>query len=712
MTHDLEGQWVELPNGRVARIVAVADDAVLAEYPSGRSIDRPLANVLALWRFLSQDSLLVEAASAHAQLAARLEANPVDLVADAIRDLGGEAETEAIQGLLERVIGADVGTGPKFKAWWRKTQLRIGDDPRIDDTRSYERRYRLLGPGEVKVQPQRQLVSDQERLGRLLAVAGPLKSARERVRNQKPPLTQEELEQFAVQATVADMTHVDATDRFLAAELGVWLGLRTQDEAVGLLGEDLLDIDLFRIVLKPSRLVALQWLASFLRSRGDEWSWTGGTVPVILATAIGSSLDWDSVVGPLAAQLEVSRRAVTAAAVAWSYPGSEESRPWKLPADYLSYASRVQRFLDEIPTAKPDVHLGLEQGGLIALAGLAESEKNTLDADRMVERLAELVTRARVRLDDASMTSAEVVGRLPPKRLGALLAVRTVQPGAWARRAYLAAVEAAFRRDPAAYEGVVRQIGAMIGEDPGAIAVRCIRQVVRDSTLVGMALAGGRIAESAAVAAACDALAGTADPDNAAVSERLRDQAGDAAQLVIEGLDGDMPEVEGMRVFLPATWTVFTNALQVRMRATLQLERAAASRVTEAEALLADAEARITQYREQLAGRLQADASSRQISSDELAVNVLKPVARALADSMEAPSLEVLQDNLAALLDKAHIEPTILPGDVASFTSEFHKWVGNGHPTGPVMAISPGFVAHLEGKDVVLVVARVVAAPN
>ena len=107
---DLEGRWARLPNGRLVRIVGVDGDVVVAETIGGVTVDRPLAHVRARWTVLADDSLTVLAATNPDALKARLEVNPVDVVVDAIRELGGEADTARIQKLLQQTIGTWVGT--------------------------------------------------------------------------------------------------------------------------------------------------------------------------------------------------------------------------------------------------------------------------------------------------------------------------------------------------------------------------------------------------------------------------------------------------------------------------------------------------------------------------------------------------------------------------------------------------------------------------
>jgi hypothetical protein len=288
----LEGRWAQMPNGRLVRIIGVDEDMVIAETTSGTTVDRPLAHVQARWTLLADDSLTVQATTNPDAVKGRLQANPVDLVVDAIRELGGEAETARIQELLERTVGTWVGTGDDLKDWWRRVQQKLGDDSRIDDSRSLERRYRLLEEGEGKRQPLRDRVSEDERGGRRLAFAPLLRSARERARAKKPPLTGDERIELQREAALADLPGLDPTDRFMAAELGTWIGRQTVAEASAALSEDLLHLDLLRIPHKASRDASLDWLSTWLDSHLEDWSWQGaGAPPTLASAAAGSSTD-------------------------------------------------------------------------------------------------------------------------------------------------------------------------------------------------------------------------------------------------------------------------------------------------------------------------------------------------------------------------------------------------------------------------------------
>ena len=709
MTEVAEGRWAELPNGRVVRIVAVDGEMVLAEGAGGRVIDRPVAHVRSRWRLLSDDALLVRALIDPVGIVEQLQADPVQLVASAIRDLGGDAETPEIQALLRRVVGPSVGEGDAFKDWWRRVQPRLRADHRIDDSRSLERRYRLLAPGEAKPQPYRDRVSDDERGGRRLAFAPLLKRARERARSARPPLTDDERVEFALEAAIAGLPELDPTDRFMAAELGTWLGLQTTDGAVTVVGDDLLRLDLLRIPQKASRITSIAWAARWLATAPDEWTWSEVNAPPTGASAAAAGLDSNADFASFAARAGVSRAQIAEGAVAWAYPGSEASHPWKLPADYGPYEARLERIQTRLPSAEPAVLAGIERGAITALAGLASSDKHLSRTEAIEARLAAMITGARVRLAAPSRAPAAVVSALPPKRLEALLQVRIGSGGGWARGAYLEAVEVAFARDPDGYAGAVRLLGTLNGEDPGAIALRVARGALRRARVPAMALAGSAMTSDPDIRAYCDSLAGTADPDDPRVRETLGEVAEASARALLQG----EVTAPAMQVFTDRTWAQLADSMRGRLAEAAAAEQAAGTAVLEANRRADELSAAAEQARASLAASRSAAQSEGRVSSAKLAANVLKPIAAALADSLETPSLEALQDRLAAVLERAHIEPIFASDEVLVFDPDLHRWVGEGVPTEHVSGLSPGFIARLEGEHaVVLVPARVVAAPE
>ena len=703
---ELEGRWATLSSGRLVRIIGVDGAAVIAETPGGRTIDRPLTHVRASWTLLNDDHLLVRAAVSPEILRQQVETEPVGVVVDAIRDLGGEAETPQIQALLERSVCQWVGTGPAFKSWWRRVQEHLGEDPRVDDSRSLERRYRLLAPGEKKRDMLRDRVSEDSRMGRRLAFAPLLKSAREHARRRN--LAPEDRPELKREADLAALPELDPTDRFMAAELATWLDAYSPAEAVALLDADLFDLDLLRIPQKESRATALAWLDRWLGEQDEDWVWAGDGAPATLASSLAVGLDWEGGVSGLAQRSGVSRAAVIERAIWWSCPGTEESRPWKLPSDYEPYLKRLSRFEAHLGTAPAEELAGVEHGSLAALANLADSPKHRSKTDEVVSALARLATGARFRLPLASRAPAAQIAGLEPRRFEALMQVTVGGDGAWART-YLQAAELAFARDPDRYAGVVRLIGTLIGEDPGAIGLRVVRRIVRRDHVAAIALAGANIAVDPVVRADCVSLAGTADPENPGVVAELGSIAETAADALIEGEVG----TTGTLVFNASSWRMFAARMYGRLEEAADHERRAQAEAAAAQKSVAEAAAAAEQSRTALAVSRSSTESQRRLSSARVAANVLKPIAAALADSIEAPSLEALQDRLAAALDRAHIEPILAPGDVQPFDPTRHRWVGEGDPSDLVTAISPGFLAQLEGEDaIVLVPARVVAAPS
>ena len=274
---------------------------------------------------------------------------------------------------------------------------------------------------------------------------------------------------------------------------------------------------------------------------------------------------------------------------------------------------------------------------------------------------------------------------------------------------YLLAVRLAFERDPDAYAGAVRLIGRLTGQDPGGIALQVVRDVAKRDRIAALASAAADVAMEPKMRADGAALAGTADPDDARVVPVIAKIATSAGEALLAG-ETDTP---GMLVFSPASWRAFAVRMHAQVQAADERERAAATAMDDAARRVAESQAAAEQARGALAGtRLSSESESRG-SSARLAANILKPIAAALADSIEAPSLEALQDRLAAALDRARIEPILQPGEVRPFDPDVHRWVGDGEPTDLVTAVSPGFIAHLEGEDaIVLVPARVVAPPH
>ena len=218
-----------------------------------------------------------------------------------------------------------------------------------------------------------------------------------------------------------------------------------------------------------------------------------------------------------------------------------------------------------------------------------------------------------------------------------------------------------------------------------------------------LAQASGR---TDAVAAAVANLAGTIGLDNPGVTAALDARTN---QTVAEVLANTAPG-PGDRWFSERNWRSFVE----RIAADVQESRAtAAQAVNEAASLreeLARVERALRQREEALSSTRAEGVSQERESNQRVAANSLRPVARALADSYEARSLEALQDTLSSVLARARINPIGAVGELVSFNPIRHRWVGYGVATDLCRVISPGFVIGGEGADddIVLVPARVV----
>jgi hypothetical protein len=137
-------------------------------------------------------------------------------------------------------------------------------------------------------------------------------------------------------------------------------------------------------------------------------------------------------------------------------------------------------------------------------------------------------------------------------------------------------------------------------------------------------------------------------------------------------------------------------------------QRHAAEATTEAIRLreLAEDRARL------LAEAQATTASGARQDVGRLASSLLRPVAKVVADSYESESLESLQDQLLAILERARILQIIEVGEIATFDPVRHQWVGEGSPPDRVQAKSPGFLMEDEGGNEIVVVPARVSTPG
>jgi hypothetical protein len=759
---ELEGRWAQLPGGSVVRIVAVdvedGVETVLAESIAGSEEQRPLSYVRARWRLLPDDGLIVLAATRPAEAKRLADDEPNELIALALHELDGDATTDEIQGLLERALGIYVGGRAGVSAWWKRVQPRLRDDPRIDASRGLDKRYRL-STGEARLGISRERIGTARRLGRRTAYAPLLKRSRAAARDKRHPMSTETRSEAEEEAALASRTDLDATDRFLAAELGTWLGTITASDAIRLLGDDLLEVDLLRILQKDSKTRVLRWLDehmatrpldSLIRAEATapapttpdrlaasyqlEESTSDGLaelsvtkdparplqvdvfVPAVLASALAAGPPWSDAAEGLARDLGMPLEVVVARAVAWAAPGSEESRPWKLPDDFEPYRTRLERLANRYAAGGTAIRMGLERGAIEALDVLRGADKHPIPTADVVGTLGGIAASARFSIPAHLRTPLARIAGLAPDRLAALLQVRGGSDGAGPDSGYAPlyreALELAFERDPDAYSPVLELFADLMRDQPAGLALRLARRAAANARVLAMALVSSRLAarqgaEDAAAGADSAALAGTLAPDDPLV-QRMTDAIADrAADDVLDGI----VSTPGSLVFRPASWRRFALRMHGRLEDAARAVAEADAGAAEARSSMEVARLEAVQARDALAGTRTTAESASRTSSARVAANVLRPVAIALADSIEAPGLEALQDRLAAILERAGIETTILPGEQQRFDPSIHRWVDDGDPTDLIVAISPGFAARLEGGNAITIVpARVVAS--
>ena len=176
------GDWVELPNQSIARVVEISGDQqmVHVERPGGGATERPMSYASSHWRRLPVDGLRVATEKDPEAIHKRATKEPVELVVLALIDEDGSATTRQLKDILERVIGPQA-----FPAWWKRTQKQLDLDARIDTREALQHRYRLVREGERIGLRWRPLLSDRKRGDRIVADAPRLLEARERVKTKE-----------------------------------------------------------------------------------------------------------------------------------------------------------------------------------------------------------------------------------------------------------------------------------------------------------------------------------------------------------------------------------------------------------------------------------------------------------------------------------------------------------------------------------------------
>lgn len=687
-------EWVDLGDGRVALVTGwdEASGMAVAELPSGEQVDRQISFAESRWRPVRQEGLRVAAALDLAATRIRAEEAPVEILIAALNDLGGRAETKDIRALITTTILPD----DEWERWWRRTQVKLEDDERIDTRRSRDKVYAVadamsaLGRGLVPP------LQEETRRGRRMADGPQLKRARDRAQR-KGPVEPDDEPLFAAELSIATNADADPTDRFMAAEIGIWRERWDESKLVGLLQDDLLRVDLARIPAHESRTRALDL------ALGQEGA--GESITARSAMAVGPP--WSDRVLAYFVESPASLRSIAFGVLGWAVPGDEDAGPAKLKEDIPTYERRVERAESMRPTLPADARLGLWDGGYHALLQLPHSATYATPLDRVRQRIARLIWSI---YDGLDLHMRQPLRGLPVMDREAFAPFVRAAPKE-AHREIKAAVLDWYARDPIGQIPNLRLAAETMREDLLALGLEAAQSIARNTPLPKIAL---QLFQEVTTEKRRDARASevvnlavttaSEDPNLNSALDRL-------AESIVEGYFSGAEPVPGPITFSRSGWERFSRLVADRLE-----DAAASEQKARREAQTATSEA--TRLRELAEERAKTLAESRsnagsaaQQDVQRLASNLLRPVATAVGDSYESQSLEALQDRLLAVLQRARIVPVLEPGDSADFDPSRHMWVGEGPPTQRVEARSPGFLVEDNGGDeIVLVPARVVAA--
>jgi hypothetical protein len=629
-------------------------------------------------------------------LRGRSQSSPADLVVFVLADLGGEADTNAIRSALSpQVIPLE-----DFGRWWKRIQPRLDGDERLDTSHAREKKYRFRRPGESSfLRPPRQ---SERRHGRQLADGPQLKRARERA-SHPPPYSEGDEQLFRTELELASDQSVDPTDRFMAAELGMRLKRQTAEEAAAQLGDDIMAVDLLRVPQNTSRSTALEWALQRLGSEADGP--TGGGHP-IFQSALALGKPWSERVLDAVGINPAAARDACEGILGWAIPGTEDAGPAKYPDDLQAFDRRAERAEQIAVNLGQDGLLGLWRGTLRALEELPESSAHAVPWLRLLGRLAALAWSSYHRIDGPRRPRLADLPAIRPEGTEALIRAGDEK----GLKALGPAIVAWYRGNPGRYAASIRLLASESGEDELRLGLDAARLELAGTTVAQIAaqlLAWVReSARTDPLAAESVSLAGTVSAETPYVVTEMERMADAAAIGFTEG--SGVPT--GPITFSRSGWERFGRSIASRLDDAASREQQAsveAARATdEADRLRQVAESRSSALVE---ARTTAGTAAREDAS-KLASNLLRPVALAVADSFEGNSLGALQDRLLAVLQRAKIAPILEIDEQAAFDPVRHQWVGEGNPDETVRAVSPGFVARLEGEeDVVLVPARVVA---
>ena len=432
---------------------------------------------------------------------------------------------------------------------------------------SREKRYRLLREGEQRSTTPRPALQLEERRGRILADAPQLREARKAAREGRE-LSTDELALVQIEVEIASNPKADPTDRFMAAELGTWTDRLTRDEALSLLGSDVLAIDLLRVPQNESKDRALEWALGYLEDQPSA----GPDDPITLVSAVAAGAPWAGRALAAVSHSQVASRRVAEGFLGWAIPGAEETGPAKFPEDLETLERRIERAREALPRPSRRLRPPASSSALCApsISWLPRTRTPSY-RERLFTDIARLAWQARRRAASGTPPRLDDRGHLRTEALRVLIETSTRDDLA----ALEPAVRAAFRKRPNEYASVFEFLARSTGQDPAVKAMEVIRDVASTAGLRPMAahaFAWGAANHSPALSEIAS-LAGTIAPDDQGVRTRLDQIAREHADAA---LAGDV--VAGAAWFSAQSWAGFVGSLLQRIDDAFSRERHAHGR--------------------------------------------------------------------------------------------------------------------------------------
>lgn len=689
------GDWVVLPDGVLAQVSAIDGEPPIATASavSGGSIERPLANAELRWIRVPEDGLRVRLALDADALRTEAEGDPVILVAASLRDEGGEATTAEIR----HAVSATFETTDELRRWWSRAQKRLDDDPRIDARDARQKRYRLLAEGQRQVDRIRPRRSG-EFLHGLELLDGPRLLA-QRDKSRRPSL----LDEDAIAELLADAdldldATIDPTDRFLTGEIAVRLGRRDDSELGERLGASVLGVDMVRVRGAKSRRRALALATAWFEANRADMQ--GGPIPVVASAAARRDVEEDALAG-LVRAADLPWPLVWAWAVGWAVPGSAENKDPAYPDDLVRYRDRVRHVVERRTADSDPLHSdGRFLGACLgAMRALDTTTRHGDEFERTMATLGGAFWGAAAESDSKPVRDSIGPTALPTS---CWLALIDDAPSDWGLRAIREPVERAYLASPG-HLPILARLAERTRTDLGARLLALARDAIRGSRAQAIALDALGSADDPRVRAESVTLAGTIASDHEAVIDAIEQEARQARAAAIEG-DASRP---GPLLFTEAGWRGLVRDVYEHVQQA-HLERdAAVTTAAESDSRAVELEQALERRRSALEAAQASRVEERGASASRLSINLLKPVAAALADSYESGSLGALQDQLRAVLTRLRIMQIGAVDDVVAFDPDRHTWLGDGYPSSQVRVVAPGWEGTDGDQSLVLVTARV-----